>query len=53
MADLRPCQAITVKWAERLGQVPKDFYWFGDNLYRGRPDHIPKGKPHEVISAMR
>ena len=48
MADLRPNQTITVQWAARLGQVPSDFYWKGSDLYRGRPDYIPKGKPCEV-----
>jgi len=40
MVDLRPGQDITLQWAEKLGQVPEDFYWYGDDLYRSRPDSV-------------
>ena len=40
MADLRPGQDITLQWAEKLGQVPSDFYWCGNDLYRGRPESV-------------
>ena len=48
MADLLPGQDITLRWAEKLGQVPGDFYWCDDNLYRSRPDNVSKSRPHEV-----
>ena len=43
MADLEVGAPIDLKWAEKLGGVPSDFYWFSNNLYRERPAYY-KGK---------